>query len=103
MNLIVTATNATCGGVRVPPGAYEFPSHGNLQVSAELLNMTNVVVGSGDTLSISPQQAFVVPGAFPAEQAFVLGFTLVLSTALVVGLGRKVARMLVTHGTAADL
>jgi len=94
MTLIVTATNATCGGVRVPPGVFEFPMHGTLAVVAENMPSTNAVVGSADTLCIGPQTFTVMQAGFQAEEWLVLGFSLTFATAAMTALVRKAIRMM---------
>jgi len=101
--LIVTATNATCGGVHVPPGVYEFPLHGTLAVVAEQLPSTNMVVGSADTLCIGPQSATVLASGFSGEDWLVLGFSLVFMTAGLTALVRHAIPQMVSQVNPSDL
>lgn len=99
MTLIVTATNATCAGVHVPPGVYEFPLHGTLAVVAENMPSTNAVVGSADTLCIGPQTFTVFSAGWQGEEWLILGFSLVFATAGMTALVRRAFAMMRDNNT----
>jgi len=62
MQIICVDTNATVGGVGVPVGAFTFPMQGTMEVRTSGGIVTNLTLGSGDTLCVGREAVTVFTG-----------------------------------------
>lgn len=93
MIVICTDTNAAVGGYKVPSGTFEFPLQGSINIVTSSGGLTNLVVGSGDTLFVWNTGAAVEPGVDTFEM-FLLGVTIVVAWAGLLAAARRIASIL---------
>lgn len=93
MYVINTDTNAFIGSYALPPGSFELPFHGFIQIVTSGGNQTNFTVGGGDTVIIWNGGAAVETGVEPWEM-FLLGVWLVVSVHGLLAFARRIARHL---------
>lgn len=93
MQIINSDTNAHMGVILLPQGVYEMPVHGDLPLSTSGGFSNLITVGRGDTV-------FMYPGGVTVESSpdpfvfLVLGLSVVMCGAGMVGFARKVGRWL---------
>lgn len=100
--LIVSDTNAMVAGFPVPPGAYEFPLHGDLEVRTSGGGISNATVGTMDTLLVY-REGFSVQAGPDILVWFSLGCGVIMLGLGTLAFARWLARKLTGLGDVGEI